>query len=348
MDNKSKLAIGILGIIVSILVFHPTDVQAGGPSLQISGIVISQAVISSGSTINMTATANVNDTSIIIAPSITYSWSSTGGSFGCATCSTTTWTAPTVTSAISYTINIVASAAGYSDGTSSIIITVMPTVPTPNPPITSPPPVIAGHYRDNVVQNGNIKRIYLNSSDFGTHSDVGVDQLRYWRIMRVSQLDDAIQSLPDSNFTSPATTSRATLTGDVATLYSYMQDDKFHFAILKLESMKKRMDGFEGGVSTDDLIIDSTAQKELLPLLDGLIHVMELAAQPSDNVDAPTAVISSSSSNGPTSTPPPISMQDILNTTVGAIPTWGHVAIATSIIAVFAIAIYRIKVLQPA
>jgi len=283
LDNNAKLIIGMLGIIASILVFYPTNVQAGSPVLQISDILASpESVIGGGQTITLQTFAGVNDTSIPVYPTITYSWSSTAGHFGCASCNTTTWTAPLVGSDTVYTITVIASASGYYNVTTSTDITVKPTAPTSSPPVSSPPS-IGGFYIDTTDSHGNIKRHYFNPTDFSTHSDVGSDQLKYWRIMRVYQLNDTIQSLPDSNFTSPVLNSKATLKDDVNTLADYLLHDEFHFAISKINSIKEKTDGFEGGSATDDLIIDATAQRNVLSLLGDLTHTINLAAQPSDN-----------------------------------------------------------------
>jgi len=60
------------------------------------------------------------------SPDVSYEWSSTGGSFNSTSGQWVNWTAPEINEAENFTLSVVASASGYSDGVASTAIAVQP------------------------------------------------------------------------------------------------------------------------------------------------------------------------------------------------------------------------------
>lgn len=163
-----------------------------------------------------------------------------------------------------------------------------PTVmPTSN--VTSLPQIGSGgvpyyshHYYTNTIDsNGNIHRHYSNYSDFSTHEDLSINVVKAMRIMRIVQLNDTINNLPDSSFVNPAI-DRSILRDNVTALNNYIQYDEFHFAISELQDMKKEILGITPYSSA--LIVDTDAQEKIVQMIDGIVHTTTLTADPSDSI----------------------------------------------------------------
>lgn len=136
-------------------------------------------------------------------------------------------------------------------------------------------------HTDITDSNGNIHRHFSNFTDFETHEDLTIDAVKAMRIMRITQLNDTIQSLPDSSFTNPVI-GRSILRDNVTTLNNEIQKDEFHFAISELQGIKQELLGIAPYNSA--LLMDTNAQEKIIPMIDGIIHTTTLAAEPSDSI----------------------------------------------------------------
>ncbi len=140
-------------------------------------------------------------------------------------------------------------------------------------------PVYADHVKDN---DGNTILHWDDFTDFSVTMDetFTADDIRTIRSLRVIGLNQTIQSLPDSNFTHPASVSRDTLISALNEVNDLVKRDGLYNAILKLEEIKKTMDG----IGSDDLITDPIGKEQVLPIVDGIINSSIAGSMPSNQI----------------------------------------------------------------
>ena len=108
-----------------------------------------------------------------------------------------------------------------------------------------------------------------------------MEDVRQQRMELLAGINGAINSLPNTAFKQSQEGLRLKTelaselqnrTGSIAYL---LQSDKLDEAIGRLNELKGKMDSSFGGFSGDDLIIDTDAQQQVIPLIDNLILVLE-------------------------------------------------------------------------
>lgn len=120
-----------------------------------------------------------------------------------------------------------------------------------------------------------------NNANFSQMSEITVEHIRQQCVQLLAGIYNAINSLPNTAFKqsqeglrlkSELASELQNRTGSIAYL---LQSDKLDEAIARLNGLKGKMDSSFGGFSGDDLIINSDAQQQVVPLVDNLILVLE-------------------------------------------------------------------------
>jgi len=112
--------------------------------------------------------------------------------------------------------------------------------------------------------------------------EINFDILTEFRSTQVLEIGTIISNLTDGNFTGGPSQSRQELVDDLAELDVLLGEDRLEEAIVKLLEIRSKMDSSVGGEPGDDLIDDTDAQAILLPLIDDLIAVLQLAIVPAN------------------------------------------------------------------
>jgi len=112
--------------------------------------------VRSGGSSTVRATVTVSDGS---SPSVSYSWTATGGSLSSTTGNPVTWTAPSASSQTTYRISVTVSASGYTQGSNYVDITVAPKdLVTTSLTITLSPSQITENTRATIAISGRLTR----------------------------------------------------------------------------------------------------------------------------------------------------------------------------------------------
>ena len=120
-----------------------------------------------------------------------------------------------------------------------------------------------------------------NNANLSQVSELTMEDVRQQRIELLAGINSAINSLPNTAFkqSQEASTLKGELTSEVqnktGSIADLLQSDKLDEAIGQLNGLKGKMDSSFGGFSGDDLIIDTNAQQQIVPLVENLILVLE-------------------------------------------------------------------------
>jgi len=125
------------------------------PSLQVT-VSADPSTVWSDSSSTIRATVTTSDGS---SPTISYSWTATGGSLSSTTGNPVTWRAPTVSSQTTYRISVTASASGYTSGSGYVDATVKPKdVVATSLTVTLSPSEITENTRTAITISGRLTR----------------------------------------------------------------------------------------------------------------------------------------------------------------------------------------------
>jgi hypothetical protein len=111
--------------------------------------------------------------------------------------------------------------------------------------------------------------------------ELTVNDTRQQRVLLLDGINEALGNLPNTAFKQPTAAEglKSTLnkttqptTGDIAVL---LKSDKLDSAIAKLSDIRSKADSSFGGSEANDIISSPVAQKNVVPLIDNLIMVLE-------------------------------------------------------------------------
>jgi hypothetical protein len=154
-----------------------------------------------------------------------------------------------------------------------------PPPPSPGAPINASEIKSSQIYRVNTIVNVQSNQSLTDNLTFN-HTDVTIEFVRTARLQLVQEINNNIQTLPNSAFvnSTSANTTRGyfemQLIGQNNSIANLTQTDQLGKAISRLDSLRKQMDFSFGGNQTDDLIVDIKAQALLVPLIDNFIRVL--------------------------------------------------------------------------
>ena len=154
-----------------------------------------------------------------------------------------------------------------------------PQTPSPGGPINASEIKSSQIYRVNTIVNVQSNQSLTDNLTFN-HTDVTIEFVRTARLQLVQEINNNIQTLPDSAFVNSTSANNTRgyfemqLIGQNNSIANLTQTDQLGKAISRLDSLRKQMDFSFGGNQTDDLIVDIKAQALLVPLIDNFIRVL--------------------------------------------------------------------------